>query len=460
MTQPRNPRQRQKALWGALPMAVALAAGSYTPAFAASGSATADPDPDQVTFARDVMPILQQNCQVCHQPGSIGPMSLMSYDEVRPWAEVIKLRVLEREMPPYHYDTDVGIQELKYDKRLSEEEIQTIVAWVDAGLPMGDPADIPPTPEFPEAGVWQLAADYGQPDLVVPSTPYTVKAGGQDRWWQPTVPTGLTEDRCIRAIETKPSIAGRGVTHHANSTLRMPGGDRMQDARLSEYALGKLGEIIPEDACRIMPAGSEVNWDIHYFPGWAEEDVPNDQVEVGVWFYPEDFDTSKLYKQTLSLYRLEGQGGDYAIAPHSTMMTQGFHSFDHPVRIDSWQPHGHLRMTGMTLEIFYPETGRKEMISQVSNWSPLWHLSHVYEDDVAPLVPAGAVLVLTGYYDNTAENPHNPDADQWVGSGDRTTDEMSHAWIAVTHLDEEGYERLLAEREAKKEAAESLAGDN
>ncbi|MEX2581676.1 MAG: cytochrome c [Gemmatimonadota bacterium] len=456
MTSVSNTHPRQ---WLAIGSAAALAL-----TFIASGPAFAanpDPDPEQVTFADDVAPILQENCQICHQPGAIGPMSLMTYDEVRPWAQVIKLRVANQEMPPYHYDTDVGIQDLKYDKRLSDEEIATIVNWVDAGLPTGDLASIPPTPEFPKAGVWQLADSYGrQPDLVVAADPYTVEAGGQDRWWQPTVPTGLTEDRCIRAIETKPSVEGRGVTHHANSSLRFPGTDEMQSARLSEYALGKLGEIIPEDACRIIPAGSEVSWDIHYFPGWAENDVPDDQVEVGLWFYGDEEDTSDLYRQTLSLYRLQGQGTDYAIAPHGTMMTQGFHSFDHPVRIDSFQPHGHLRMTGMKLEIFYPQTGRKEVVSQVSNWSPLWHLSHVYEDHAAPLIPAGAVLVLTGYYDNTADNPHNPDPNQWVGSGDRTSDEMSHAWIAVTHLDDEGFERLVAEREARNVAADRTAGDN
>jgi mono/diheme cytochrome c family protein len=452
MIQPSNPRQWRTAV----PLAVAMAALSVGQVSATDPGATLDPDPEQVTFTRDVMPILQQNCQVCHQPGSIGPMSLMTYDEVRPWAQVIKLRVVEREMPPYHYDTDVGIQALQHDKRLSEEEIATIANWVDQGAPMGDLADMPPPVTFPTAGTWQLAAEYGQPDLVVAASPYTVEAGGQDRWWQPTVPTGLDRDRCIKAIETKPSVPGRRVTHHANSTLSVPGEDRSMGSRLSEYALGKLGEIIPADACRIMRAGSQVSWDIHYFPGWAEEDVVNDQVEVGVWFLPEETETDKLYRQTLSLYNLQGQGGDYAIAPHSTMMTQGFHSFDHPVRIDSWQPHGHLRLTGMKLEIFHPSTGRMEMVSQVSNWNPGWHLSHVYEQDAAPLVPKGSVLVLTGYYDNTANNPHNPDPDQWVGSGDRTTDEMSHAWIAVTHLDQEGYDRIKAERDAKK-AAEAAA---
>src|SRR5690606_39235167 len=199
------------------------------------------------------------------------------------------------------------------------------------------------------------------------------------------------------------------------------------------------------DACRILPANSYVSWDIHYYPnGVAVED---DQVEVGIWLYPEDFDTSKLYRQTLRNYVL--QGGDFDIPPHGTLITQGFFTWQTPVRIDSYQPHGHLRLRQHTLEILYPETGRREIISRISNWNPGWHHSHIYEDHVAPLVPKGAVVIITAYYDNTVNNPHNPDPDQWVGIGDRAADEMSHAWLAVTHLDQEGYERLLAERAAR-----------
>ena len=105
-------------------------------------------------------------------------------------------------------------------------------------------------------------------------------------------------------------------------------------------------------------------------------------------------------------------------------MTQGFRSFDHPVRIDSFQPHGHLRLVSASLEIFYPKTGRTEVISMISNWSATWHQSHLYEDHVAPLIPAGAVIVLKQWYDNTSGNPNNPDPDQWVDGGSRTADEM------------------------------------
>jgi hypothetical protein len=142
------------------------------------------------------------------------------------------------------------------------------------------------------------------------------------------------------------------------------------------------------------------------------------------------------------------------IPPHEIVMTEGFHSFDHPIRIDSWQPHGHLRLRAASLEIFYPETGRTETISMVSDWSATWHHSHIYADDVAPLVPTGAVLIQRNWYDNTADNPHNPDPDQWVNYGSRTSDEMSHGWLGITHLDEEGYQRLLEERREREERNE------
>ena len=403
---------------------------------------TDDPVDDAVTFTRDVAPIIQENCQVCHQPGAIGPMTLMTYEEVRAWAPIIRQAVVSQEMPPYHYDLGVGIQELKHDARLSESEIGTIVAWVDAGTPQGDLADMPPPVQWPDAAEFRLAATFGPPDLIIRSTPYTVPADGQDIWWQPVVETGLTEDRCILAIETKPSVPGRPVAHHANSTFEVNGESA---GRLSEYALGKLGEVVPEDACRIAPANSQVDWDIHYYPYGTE--VPDDVVEIGLWFHPEAYEPE--FRQTLSAYLLEG-GKGFDIPPHGTLMTQGFHSFDTPVRIDSFQPHGHLRLVGKSLQILR-KNGRIEMVSQISNWNPGWHLSHMYEDHAAPLMEPGDLLVITAWYDNSANNRYNPDPDQWVSTGDRTADEMSHAWIAVTHLDQEGYERLLAERETREQ---------
>jgi len=400
-----------------------------------------------ITYSREVSRIIQDNCQICHQPGQIGPMSLTTYQEVRRYSRRIRELVAAREMPPYHYDTDIGVQELEGDWRMSQEDINTIVAWVDSGSPEGNPSDLPEPIEYPSLSEWRFAAQFGQPDHVIRSEKWTVPANGQDLWWEPEVPSNITEERCIKAVETKPSVPAHGSTHHANSHFMAQdeNGEWVNYGRLSEYAYGKLGEVVPEDACRIAPKNSRVGWSIHYYPDGKR--VEDDQVEVGIWYHDESFDREAAYPQDLRSYWLEGS--DYGIPPHGKLMTQGFHSFDHPVRLDSFQPHLHLRGVAMSMEVFHPDTGEREMVSMISNWNAGWNHSHIYAAGHQPLVPAGAVIILTAWYDNTENNPRNPDPDQWVGGGDRTTDEMSHAWIAITHLDEEGYQRLLSERQRR-----------
>ncbi len=417
----------------------------------------AEPIGHDITYTREVSRIIQDNCQACHQPGQIGPMSFTSYEEVRPWAPLIRMKVLDREMPPYQYDLDVGVQELRDDWRMSDEDINTVVAWIDDGAPFGDPADLPEPKQYPAIGEWRLAAELGPPDHVIKSEKWDVPAAGQDLWWEPAVDSGITQARCIRAVETLPSAAAHGSTHHANSHFLVQNekGEWVSGDRLSEFAFGKLGEKIPEGACRKVPINSKVSWSIHYYPdGNAVED---DQVSVGIWYQDEDFDEESAYPQDLRLYFLDG-GGDYLIPPHGKLMTQGFHSFDHPVRLDSWQPHLHLRGVAMSMEVFDPKTGRREMLSQVSDWSAGWNHSHTYEDGYQPLIPAGATIILNAWYDNSAANPHNPDPDQWVGAGQRTTDEMSHAWIAVTHLDNEGFEKIVKERSDRDQITVATSG--
>ena len=428
-------RKIRSASWrwpGRLPRGAAVAALALALVSVPERAGAQEAAEAPVTFSKDVAPILQQHCQVCHRPGSIGPMSLLTYRDARPWGPRLKAKVVSREMPPYQYDADVGIQELKYDPRLSVEEIATIVRWVDAGAPEGDPADSPPAVDWPDAGEWRLADQFGPPDLIVPAKPKTVPAEGQDLWWEPLVEIPLTEDRYLKAIEVKPSVQGREVVHHANTTLYLLDDDGEligQSGRFTEYAAGKLGEVIPEGAGRRLPAHSFVRWSVHYYP--MGEVVENEVTELGFWFHPEDYEPE--YVQDLANYRLEG---DLAIPPHGTTMIQGFHSFDHPVRIDSYQPHGHLRLRAASMEVFYPETGRREVMSMISDWTTWWQHSHIYEEDAAPLVPTGGVIILSHWYDNTENNPNNPDPEQWVYRGSRTTDEMSHAWIAITHLDD------------------------
>jgi hypothetical protein len=402
------------------------------------------------TYTDDVAKIINENCVVCHREGGIGPMSFETYEQVRPWAPLIQMRVANREMPPYAYDHGIGIQDLQGDWRLSQDEIDTVVAWVNSGAQYGD-ADIvvqPANLRDPEA--WNFEGDFGAPDVIIPSVAIDIPANGNDLWHKHLVPTGLTEDRCIKAVQVKPRGDAKSVVHHANSSILIDGG---REGMLTEYAMGKWGEIVPEGVCRTLPANAQVRWDIHMFPGGLGAMAPggiikDNVVEIGLWLYTEEESEQLKYKQDLSLYRL-GNQDDLVIPPHGYQMTQGFHTFDHPVRLDSFQPHGHLRMNAASLEIFYPETGRTEPVSQISNWSATWHHSHLYAPEVAPLIPAGAVIILKQWYDNTVDNPNNPDADMWVMGGSRTGDEMTHAWLAITHLDEEGYNKLLEERNEK-----------
>src|SRR5262245_5303944 len=174
-------------------------------------------DSAEIAYTKDVASIFQKNCLQCHQPGAIGPMSLTTYQEVRPWARAIKEKVLRGEMPPYRYDRNVGIQDLKYDLRLTEAEMQTIAQWVDSGAPQGDLANLPPPIAFPDPRKWAFEDQFGQPDIIVKTKPYTIEAKGQDQWWKPVVPVGLAQDRCIKAVSVKPSVKGRAAAHHANS---------------------------------------------------------------------------------------------------------------------------------------------------------------------------------------------------------------------------------------------------
>ena len=416
---------------------------------------------DDLTYTRDVAPIIQQNCQVCHRPGGIGPMDLVTYDDARRYARRVREQVANRLMPPYYYDHDIGIQDLQEDWRLSDEEIATVVAWVDQGAVEGDPADMPSV-ELVDVEGWSLAASLGEPDLVVPSTPIDVPADGNDMWHRPIVPTGITEDRCIKALQVKPRGDAKGVVHHANSTFQAAtdeGGFESTGDRATEYAMGKLGELIPDGVCRIIPADSYVGWDIHLYPGGlgaaAANDVLEDNVvELGIWLHPEDYEYE--YKQDLASYGI--RQGELLMKPHGTAMTQGFHTFDHPVRIDSFQPHGHVHLHGMSIQAVYPD-GRTELLSMTSDFDARWHHSYIFGDDSSPLLPAGTVIVMTGWYENTADNPLT-DPEAWYARGSRTIDEMSHAWIAVTHLTEDGFEKIKAEREEKARAvSEQEDGD-
>jgi hypothetical protein len=415
---------------------------------AASATATAS-----ATFAKDVAPILQEKCQACHQVGSIAPMPLVTYDDARKFARSIKNKVAARLMPPWHIDKNIGIREFQNDRSLSDAQIDTIVRWVDGGSPMGDPKDMPPPKTYPDPKGWQFAARYGPPDLVITSPPYTLAPRTQDKWLRPTTDVPLTEARWVRAIEIKPKHPqGRKVVHHVLTTLLQDEGggitglaheahDVQTNAGLfMEWAVGKTGEIFPEDAGKLMLPGSRIRWEIHMFA--IGEEIKDSEVELGIYFYPKG--VTPKNRTVLRMFDVS-RGSELDIAPNSVAMTQNFYVMQAPARIENFQPHMHMRGKAMSVEAIYPD-GRKDVLSAVNNFQWNWHVNYIYADNTKPLLPKGTVLVFTAWHDNTDKNPNNPDPRQWVGWGDRTVDEMAHAWVDVTYLSQTDFDAAVAAR--------------
>src|SRR6476660_2442588 len=177
--------------------------------------------PRSVTFTKDVAPIFQSKCQECHQPNSIAPMSLITYQQARPWARSIKERVATRQMPPWHIDKTVGVQKFKNDMSLTDEQIATIVAWVDQGALQGDPKDLPAPKPLVTDNEWKAVRDgFGPPDLVVKSPEYTMPAEHQDVWFRPASDLPVTEPRWWRLAEIRPSsVKARKIIHHSIAHL-------------------------------------------------------------------------------------------------------------------------------------------------------------------------------------------------------------------------------------------------
>jgi hypothetical protein len=408
------------------------------------------------TYSRDVAPILQDKCASCHNPEGIGPMPLLTYEQVRPFALLIKDRTTKRIMPPWHLDPNVGIQEFKNDMSLSEQEITTLSVWADAGAPEGNRADLPAPLKIASGAAWQLEEQMGPPDLIIRSAPYDVIANGQDQWWTPDMPfEGLEKERWLRAAEFKPSFPlGKKVVHHGHAVLvpENPEEDGRRSVALARYGVGKSWEIYPEGTGMRVPTDGHIAWNLHYFPVGAEG--TGDVVEVGLWFYP-DGERPAMETAGEAMFRVDGlngmaRGQDIVIPPHGYQVLQGTHVLDSPAIIHSYRPHMHMRGRVMTMEAIYPD-GRKEVLSQVDRYNHNWQISYIYTDESQPILPKGTVLQFSSVFDNTANNPINPDPEQWVVFGRRGVDEMNHAWLGMTYINEEQYGSAIAERRASQE---------
>ena len=417
------------------------------------------------TFAEDVAPILYAKCVTCHQPSGIGPMSLLNYETVRQYAPLIKHKVQIREMPPWHLDKTIGIQEYMNDISLSDHEIETIVRWVDAGAPEGDPSKLGPPPELPDGSGWQLEELLGPPDFVVKAPPYTIMPNTADQWWTPiTAFEGyIDQPRYVRATELKGSYPlGVKVSHHGHAELQWEvevedGEMGLRSGPLGRLGVGKAGDVFPENTGMLIQPEGEIHWGLHYFP--IDMEVKDEQAMAAVWLHPKgykpEYETGGEQRFTADSGGDMPWAGDIVIPPHSIKVQQGVHVLKRPALLSSFRPHMHMRGKEQSVEAIYPD-GRRMTLGKVNNYNHFWQIAYHFAEDEKPLLPKGTVLLITTTWDNTAANPVNPDPRQWVVFGQRGVDEMSHVWLGMTYLTDEQFERLSAQRNNRMAVA---AGD-
>ncbi|HJQ23614.1 MAG TPA: cytochrome c [Blastocatellia bacterium] len=381
-----------------------------------------------VFFTKDVAPILQKHCEECHRQGGVAPMSLVSYEETRPWARAIKERVSRREMPPFHANGALG----RYvgDPRLSDDEIATISAWVDNGSPRGNAKDAPAPRQWKND--WAL----GTPDIIVKAKqPYTVKAGEKDQYVFFMFDYVFPEDTWISSIETRPG--NPRAVHHANTHLVPPSikvpaegyiaGDFDPTARgtimVAGWAPGVTPVMLPAGTAVRIPKGLRLGLQVHYAPAAKET---TDQTEVGIYL------ASGLINKNLRV--LFGDRKDIEIVPGAA--DQSFvakNTFQTDAVIRFMHVHMHLRGKAMVMRLTYPD-GRKEDVLEVPNYNFNWQRVYILKEPLR--VPKGTSVEYIGTYDNSTKNKFNPDPAKTVHWGEKTTDEMMQGRIFYEAADE------------------------
>ena len=420
----------------------------------------------EVTFTRDVAPIMQRSCEKCHRPRGGAPMALISYQDVRPWARSIRNRTQSREMPPWFIDKNIGIQRYKDDPSLSDAEIATIAAWVDNGAPRGNPEDLPSPIEWPADG-WT----YGTPDLVVPSPAGTVEADAADWFgeWGHTE-SGLSEDRYVKAIEVREirlheeqaavdddgrAALGLFVVHHAVLTAESPEdtggpancgrqtfcGERDDEFTLV-HELGQNATVYPDEVGVLLPAGSVITFNSMHLHSIGRE--VQARLDVGFTLHPKDYEPKYKLGST-SLGRATQYDYEFDIpSDDDNVMRDGFHRLEQPTKMLTFEPHLHSSGKRMCFEALYPNNAR-EMLS-CADYDHNWAKVYVFEDDAAPLLPAGTVVRVMSWYNNSESNKNVVDPRNWKGWGNRSIDDMMSGITRMVPMTQEQFEEELAAR--------------
>lgn len=445
-------------LVGALVLAASSAVGVY--ADGGPGAPAAVP-----TFAKDVAPILYEKCAGCHRPGEIGPMSFMDYQSTRPWARSIRALAASKEMPPW--DAAPHSMKMRNDRSLSQEEIETIEAWVAGGSPRGDDADMPAAPEF--ATGWQL----GEPDYIIEQpVEWTIKPDGAEPYLYFYQEVPFAEDKWASALELRPG--NYGVVHHSGAYIvEIPEGYSVEDGylydpdgnqvppsepmgeaastaevdplaganKLLSYVPGRGYESHPEGFAKRIPTGKYIRWVLHYNPTGQ---VETDRSRLGLWFAKGPVTHEVLNLQAGSpvpgsggrgLYFSEGKELRYdaddttsrrptrpEIPPYAeAFRVMGITPVNEPITLYSLTPHMHLRGKSMKWWVTYPD-GREEVILDVPEYDFNWQLQ--YELETPLKVPAGSKITNVAVYDNSPGNRWNPAPEKPVYWSQQSWDEM------------------------------------
>ena len=426
-----------------------LAAGVLVPlgASAQPGSAGAA---GEVTFAKDIAPILQRSCQECHRPASVAPMSLLTYEEVRPWARSIKARTALRNkrgaMPPWFIEKDIGIQQYKNDPSLTEEEIEKIARWADNGAPLGNPADLPPPLEFAGADEWTI----GEPDLIVETGEVVVPAAAPDKWTSlGVIPIGLDEDRYVAAVEVKEfndvpqdqdsgTVGGRYVFHHMTyETIAPDGEDGEAVTRWPIHEVGRNADVFPDAAGRLLAAGSRLNLDTAHLHANGRETKA--RLRFAFKLHPRGYEPELRY-----VSNIQGNGVDIDIKPmQAGQELHAYRVLEEHTKIVLFEPHQHAPGTRMCLEAIW---GHNVQQLTCAGYDHNWVKQYIYEEDYAPLLPKGTILHIIGWLDTTVANRNVADPRNWSGGGRRSVANMFINIGQGIALTDEEFEREMAER--------------
>jgi hypothetical protein len=397
-----------------LALALVLACG----VLAAVSIASSGDKGSLLTFNKDVAPVMYKNCVSCHRSGEIAPMSLVTYKEVRPWARAIREKVVNRQMPPWHADPHYG--EWDGDRRLSQKEIDTIVAWVDGGANEGNPKDLLAPPKFPSG--WQI----GEPDVIFQMpTEFTVPAEGAVPYQYFTVPTNFKEDRYVTAMEAR--AGNLSVVHHAVIYIREPGtqlGQGRGSSKRFDIGAGILGALSPgmtpfkaqPGSAKLIKAGSELVFQMHYTPNGKAE---KDRSYVGLKFAKGP--VTRVINTTAAFeirFVIPAGASNHEI--------KASYEFEEDAQVVSFMPHMHLRGKDVIYRAYYPD-GRSEVLLSVPRYDFNWQVYYYPKKPL--LMPKGTRIEAVAHYDNSTNNALNPDPTKDVRFGEQTWDEMMNGFF-------------------------------